>query len=116
MSDLENVGTQINAFAQESPLRRYACITGEEHAKRTILQYEGDRVVVDRVLPADKRQRRADERQRDAVICVPRVTNARVHDRHAIGRSRIEAIVICVSTERLPAIRDFRDANISQYR
>jgi len=116
MADLKHLRMKIDVFGQKPLFRCDTCIAREQHAKRAILQDERDRIVVDRVLSTDERQRRADKRQREAIVGMPHVARARKHDGYAIRGCGVETIVIRMSAVRLPAVGDFVDANLVEHR
>src|SRR5580658_4181750 len=97
VADFQDIGMQINAFPEEPGFSGAARVAGEKRAKVLVLQDERDRIVVDRVLAADERQRRADETQRDAVVRLPHRAGARVDDRYAVRARSIETVVIRVT-------------------
>jgi len=75
-----------------------------------VLQDEGNRVVVDGVLAANERHLWADELQRHAIICLPHIAGARIHNWYAVGSRGIETIVIRVDAIPLTAVGNLRDA------
>lgn len=116
MANLEQVGVQVYAFAQEAPLGFSAGISREKHAKTLVLQDERDRVVVDIVLRMrDKRQRGPDERQRYAVVRLPDVAGERVNDGHLLRLRRLQRVLIREAAVALAAVGKFRNVKCPHY-
>lgn len=73
MPHLEHVCMQIDSFVQKALLGRDAGIAGKQHAEVLVLQDKRDRVVVDRIVAFDERQRWPDEPECYAVFRAPNI-------------------------------------------
>jgi hypothetical protein len=58
-AEFQDAGMRVDAFAEESSLCRDTCVACKDHAKRAVLKKKCDRIIVDRMLSVDKRQRGA---------------------------------------------------------
>src|ERR1700722_2967488 len=112
MSHFQDVCAQVDALTQEPLFSRDAGVASEQHSKLAKLQDKSNGVVIDGILSTDERQRWSNERQSYAVIGMPHIAGARMHNRHVIGTRGIETIMIRVTAVRLSAIRNFRDTNL----